>query len=69
MKEGKEYFSDMERHRIPFEYVGPDDDAAIVLVSTHYFIPISSFFYHFTFFRVGAISSVSSFSPHSFFYF
>lgn len=33
MKEAKEYFTDMERHRIPFEYTGPDDDAAIVLVS------------------------------------
>ncbi|XP_041476375.1 DNA topoisomerase 2-alpha-like [Lytechinus variegatus] len=31
MKEAKEYFCDMDRHRIPFEYTGPDDDAAIVL--------------------------------------
>lgn len=32
-KEAKEYFSDMERHRIPFEYGGSEDDDAIVLVS------------------------------------
>ncbi|XP_022098408.1 DNA topoisomerase 2-alpha-like isoform X2 [Acanthaster planci] len=31
MKEAKEYFSDMVRHRIPFKYVGPEDDSAIVL--------------------------------------
>ncbi|XP_070571021.1 DNA topoisomerase 2-alpha-like isoform X2 [Ptychodera flava] len=30
-KEAKEYFSDMRRHRIPFKYAGPDDDAAITL--------------------------------------
>ncbi|XP_067824939.1 DNA topoisomerase 2-alpha isoform X2 [Heptranchias perlo] len=30
-KEAKEYFADMERHRIPFKYSGPDDDAAITL--------------------------------------
>ncbi|XP_063815858.1 DNA topoisomerase 2-alpha [Pseudophryne corroboree] len=30
-KEAKEYFSDMERHRIPFKYSGPIDDAAITL--------------------------------------
>ncbi|KAE8574833.1 hypothetical protein XENTR_v10003597 [Xenopus tropicalis] len=30
-KEAKEYFSDMERHRIPFKYEGPIDDAAITL--------------------------------------
>ncbi|XP_002737286.1 DNA topoisomerase 2-alpha [Saccoglossus kowalevskii] len=30
-KEAKEYFSDMVRHRIPFKYVGPQDDAAITL--------------------------------------
>ncbi len=35
-KEAKEYFSDMERHRIPFEYGGPDDDAAINLVRGGY---------------------------------
>ena len=32
-KEAKEYFSDMERHRIPFKYGGADDDDAILLVS------------------------------------
>ncbi|XP_071822876.1 DNA topoisomerase 2-alpha-like isoform X2 [Apostichopus japonicus] len=31
MKEAKDYFSDMERHRILFDYLGPDDDAAIEL--------------------------------------
>ncbi|KAL1264057.1 hypothetical protein QQF64_004412 [Cirrhinus molitorella] len=30
-KEGKEYFSDMARHRIPFKYSGPADDEAINL--------------------------------------
>ncbi|KAM4691900.1 LOW QUALITY PROTEIN: DNA topoisomerase 2-alpha [Rhinophrynus dorsalis] len=30
-KEAKEYFADMERHRIPFKYNGPMDDAAITL--------------------------------------
>ncbi|KAM3923871.1 DNA topoisomerase 2-alpha [Leptodactylus fuscus] len=30
-KEAKEYFADMERHRIPFKYSGPIDDAAITL--------------------------------------
>ncbi|XP_048869800.1 DNA topoisomerase 2-alpha isoform X2 [Brienomyrus brachyistius] len=30
-KEAKEYFSDMERHRIPFKYSGPADDDAITL--------------------------------------
>ncbi|XP_036407893.1 DNA topoisomerase 2-alpha [Megalops cyprinoides] len=30
-KEAKEYFSDMERHRIPFKYAGPEDDEAITL--------------------------------------
>ncbi|XP_066443442.1 DNA topoisomerase 2-alpha [Eleutherodactylus coqui] len=30
-KEAKEYFADMERHRIPFKYSGPMDDAAITL--------------------------------------
>ncbi|XP_077359532.1 DNA topoisomerase 2-alpha isoform X2 [Festucalex cinctus] len=29
--EAKEYFSDMERHRIPFKYAGPQDDEAITL--------------------------------------
>jgi len=32
-KEAKEYFSDMDRHRIPFKYMGPEDDDAILLVS------------------------------------
>ena len=32
-KEAKEYFSDMEKHRIPFHYGGNEDDDAIVLVS------------------------------------
>lgn len=32
-KEAKEYFSDMQRHRIPFKYAGPEDDEAITLVS------------------------------------
>uniref|UniRef100_A0A8C7QEQ9 DNA topoisomerase 2 n=1 Tax=Oncorhynchus mykiss TaxID=8022 RepID=A0A8C7QEQ9_ONCMY len=30
-KEAKEYFSDMQRHRIPFKYAGPVDDEAITL--------------------------------------
>ncbi|CAG5118293.1 unnamed protein product, partial [Candidula unifasciata] len=30
-KEAKEYFSDMQRHRIPFHYAGGEDDSAIVL--------------------------------------
>ncbi|KAM8945841.1 DNA topoisomerase 2-alpha [Pelodytes ibericus] len=30
-KEAKEYFAEMERHRIPFKYNGPIDDAAITL--------------------------------------
>ncbi|XP_069809901.1 DNA topoisomerase 2-alpha [Dendropsophus ebraccatus] len=30
-KEAKEYFADMERHRIAFKYSGPIDDAAITL--------------------------------------
>ena len=34
-KEAKEYFSDMARHRIPFKYTGAEDDASIVLVSSH----------------------------------
>ena len=32
MKEAKEYFTDMARHRIPFKYDGPQDDESIVLV-------------------------------------
>lgn len=31
MKEAKEYFSDMRRHRIGFKYSGPQDDVAIEL--------------------------------------
>ncbi len=31
-KEAKEYFSDMDRHRIPFKYMGNEDDDSIVLV-------------------------------------
>ena len=31
-KEAKEYFSDMDKHRIPFKYGGSDDDDAILLV-------------------------------------
>ena len=31
-KEAKEYFSDMKRHRIPFQYTGVGDDEAIKLV-------------------------------------
>ncbi|KAJ7313562.1 hypothetical protein JRQ81_005053 [Phrynocephalus forsythii] len=30
-KEAKEYFAEMTRHRIPFKYSGPEDDAAITL--------------------------------------
>lgn len=30
-KEAKEYFADMQRHRIPFKYEGPEDDASINL--------------------------------------
>uniref|UniRef100_A0A3Q1BTU6 DNA topoisomerase 2 n=1 Tax=Amphiprion ocellaris TaxID=80972 RepID=A0A3Q1BTU6_AMPOC len=30
-QEAKEYFSDMQRHRIPFKYSGPQDDEAITL--------------------------------------
>lgn len=32
-KEAKEYFADMDRHRISFRYSGVEDDAAITLVS------------------------------------
>lgn len=31
-QEAKEYFCDMQRHRIPFKYAGPEDDEAITLV-------------------------------------
>ena len=31
-KKAKEYFSDMDLHRIPFQYKGPEDDQAIELV-------------------------------------
>lgn len=31
-KEAKEYFADMEKHRIMFRYAGTEDDAAITLV-------------------------------------
>jgi len=31
-QEAKEYFSDMQKHRIPFKYSGPADDEAITLV-------------------------------------
>lgn len=30
-REAKEYFTDMERHQIKFEYSGEDDDAAVEL--------------------------------------
>uniref|UniRef100_UPI00398EFC1C DNA topoisomerase 2-alpha n=1 Tax=Pristiophorus japonicus TaxID=55135 RepID=UPI00398EFC1C len=30
-KEAKEYFANMQKHRIPFKYSGPEDDAAITL--------------------------------------
>lgn len=33
-KEAKEYFAEMEKHRITFRYSGAEDDAAITLVST-----------------------------------
>ncbi len=32
-KEAKEYFAEMERHRIMFKYNGTEDDSAITLVS------------------------------------
>lgn len=32
-KEAKEYFAEMEKHRITFRYGGAEDDAAITLVS------------------------------------
>ena len=31
-KEAREYFSEMDRHRIPFKYAGSEDDLAIILV-------------------------------------
>lgn len=37
-QEAKGYFSDMQRHRIPFKYAGPEDDEAITLVWTFYFL-------------------------------
>lgn len=37
-KEAKEYFSDMERHKIPFKYTGAEDDAAINLVCSADFL-------------------------------
>ena len=43
-KEAKEYFSDMERHRIPFKYAGPEDDDALLLVrsSVHTYVLVAS---------------------------
>lgn len=38
-KEAKEYFADMQRHRIPFKYEGPEDDASINLVSLAFDFP------------------------------
>lgn len=35
-KEGKEYFSNMQRHRIVFEYDGPSNDQALVMVNTYF---------------------------------
>lgn len=46
-KEAKEYFSDMDRHRIPFKYLGQEDDDAINLVSyrcLHYLVCIHTSF-------------------------
>uniref|UniRef100_A0A3Q3VN89 DNA topoisomerase 2 n=1 Tax=Mola mola TaxID=94237 RepID=A0A3Q3VN89_MOLML len=37
-QEAKEYFSDMQRHRIPFKYCGPEDDEAITLVRFDLFV-------------------------------
>ena len=34
-KEAKEYFSDMERHRILFKYSGAEDDDAVILVGIY----------------------------------
>lgn len=39
-KEAKEYFSDMDRHRIPFTYEGRQDDQAIELVSIHVIVHV-----------------------------
>lgn len=36
-KEAKEYFADMAKHRIGFKYSGPEDDAAITLVTNTWF--------------------------------
>lgn len=36
-KEAKEYFADMAKHRIGFKYSGPEDDAAITLVTYTWF--------------------------------
>ena len=36
-KEAKEYFTDMKRHRIKFDYDGPSSDQAIELVSLLFF--------------------------------
>lgn len=35
-QEAKEYFSDMQRHRVPFKYSGPEDDEAITLVRSYH---------------------------------
>jgi DNA topoisomerase-2 len=32
-KEAKEYFHDMERHKIGFQHEGPHDDESIIMVS------------------------------------
>lgn len=41
-KEAKEYFADMKRHRIQFKYSGPEDDAAISLVSLSHTVHVHS---------------------------
>lgn len=41
-KEAKEYFADMEKHRIMFRYAGTEDDAAITLVGLTC-LPLSPF--------------------------
>lgn len=43
-KEAKEYFADMKRHRIQFKYSGPEDDAAISLVSLSHAVRVHSAF-------------------------
>ena len=49
-KEAKEYFSDMLRHRIYFDYDGPSSDQAIELVSPALFhFP---YYHHFQFIHV-----------------